>query len=336
MPKDMIPSRKNQALRSNAPTTEVLRITGMSSYGDNLKALARANDDWNLSPEQVVANGKANRKIYRIRFANKPVRFETAEENSDTTHVLILDHIIGILDKEGTDKLKQLISASDIHGITCVIQGGLYKIVDDACNVEVKQKGISAVIKITHQPKAAAVPVPAGKPSSGKQQKKVAGSKSSGKKARKKEKKPFYKRAWVWVLAALLALGSCGNETDTTLPAENTIPATTITQTEAIPETTTPATTEIVTTEAHVMPTTVPATEPTVETTAAPYVAPVAEEAPTQYVAPVVEDEEITVYLSSTGTKYHSKPNCGRMKNGTPVSLDTALKRNFEACKNCH
>ena len=43
-----------------------------------------------------------------------------------------------------------------------------------------------------------------------------------------------------------------------------------------------------------------------------------------------------TVYKSKTGDKYHSKPNCGNMKNGTPIDKDEAIKQGLEPCKNCH
>ena len=43
-----------------------------------------------------------------------------------------------------------------------------------------------------------------------------------------------------------------------------------------------------------------------------------------------------TVYKSKTGSKYHSKPNCGSMKNGTPIDKDEAIKQGLEPCKNCH
>ena len=42
-----------------------------------------------------------------------------------------------------------------------------------------------------------------------------------------------------------------------------------------------------------------------------------------------------TVYISKTGSKYHSKPNCGNMKNGTPVDIES-VKGELEPCKNCY
>ena len=44
------------------------------------------------------------------------------------------------------------------------------------------------------------------------------------------------------------------------------------------------------------------------------------------------------VWLSATGSKYHSKPNCGRMNpdNAYQVTLDYALENGYDACKKCH
>lgn len=42
-----------------------------------------------------------------------------------------------------------------------------------------------------------------------------------------------------------------------------------------------------------------------------------------------------TVYLSRTGTKYHSKPNCGNMKSAIAVSLSEAKSRGKSPCKKC-
>lgn len=43
------------------------------------------------------------------------------------------------------------------------------------------------------------------------------------------------------------------------------------------------------------------------------------------------------VWLSATGTKYHSKPNCGRMNpdKARQISLSEAKSRGFEPCSKC-
>ena len=44
------------------------------------------------------------------------------------------------------------------------------------------------------------------------------------------------------------------------------------------------------------------------------------------------------VWLSATGSKYHSKPDCGKMNPNTAyqIPLEEAQARNIQPCKNCH
>ena len=43
-----------------------------------------------------------------------------------------------------------------------------------------------------------------------------------------------------------------------------------------------------------------------------------------------------TVWISATGSKYHSKPDCSGMKNPKEISLEEAESKNLEPCKKCH
>jgi DNA-entry nuclease len=52
--------------------------------------------------------------------------------------------------------------------------------------------------------------------------------------------------------------------------------------------------------------------------------------------APDIGGGNTIVYKSKTGSKYHSKPNCGSMKNGTPITLDEAKGLDLGACGNCY
>lgn len=49
------------------------------------------------------------------------------------------------------------------------------------------------------------------------------------------------------------------------------------------------------------------------------------------------ENQGVMVWLSETGDKYHSKPNCGRMNpnNARQVDLSSA-KKSYAPCKKCH
>jgi len=46
------------------------------------------------------------------------------------------------------------------------------------------------------------------------------------------------------------------------------------------------------------------------------------------------EEESEMVWITATGTKYHSIPDCGNTKSSRQVSLETA-KRNYSACSKC-
>mgnify|MGYP003377328766 FL=1 len=53
----------------------------------------------------------------------------------------------------------------------------------------------------------------------------------------------------------------------------------------------------------------------------------------------VVDKEPQTgkVWISATGTKYHNKPDCGRMNPNTAsqLTVSEAKRRGFDACKKC-
>ena len=42
------------------------------------------------------------------------------------------------------------------------------------------------------------------------------------------------------------------------------------------------------------------------------------------------------VWIPKTGTKYHSRPTCGNMKNPTRTSRQEAEWHGYEPCKNCY
>lgn len=44
---------------------------------------------------------------------------------------------------------------------------------------------------------------------------------------------------------------------------------------------------------------------------------------------------EKTVYVSATGSKYHSKPDCGNMSSATEITLSEAQSRGLAACSRC-
>lgn len=47
------------------------------------------------------------------------------------------------------------------------------------------------------------------------------------------------------------------------------------------------------------------------------------------------ESTEKTVYVSATGSKYHSKPDCGNMPSAKEITLSEAQSRGLTACSRC-
>jgi DNA-entry nuclease len=43
-----------------------------------------------------------------------------------------------------------------------------------------------------------------------------------------------------------------------------------------------------------------------------------------------------TVYLPASGQRYHKKPSCGAMKNGTPVKIEDAQNSGYTPCGTCY
>ena len=51
---------------------------------------------------------------------------------------------------------------------------------------------------------------------------------------------------------------------------------------------------------------------------------------------PVAEVQEEMVWIPQSGSKYHSKSGCSRMKNPTQVTLSKAESMGFTPCKKCY
>lgn len=83
-------------------------------------------------------------------------------------------------------------------------------------------------------------------------------------------------------------------------------------------------------------PTVEPTAEPTPEPTAEPTIAPTAEPAPDPAPAPAsAEESQEMVWISKTGKRYHSNPDCSGMKSPRQITLEEAKQRNLTPCKNC-
>lgn len=48
------------------------------------------------------------------------------------------------------------------------------------------------------------------------------------------------------------------------------------------------------------------------------------------------QTEEVMVWITGTGTKYHEKENCSNMKNPSQISLTRAKNSGYTPCKKCY
>ena len=80
----------------------------------------------------------------------------------------------------------------------------------------------------------------------------------------------------------------------------------------------------------EVAPTPTPA--PTPEPTAEPTPEPTQTPEPTETPDPMAR----TVWISDTGSKYHSNSSCGTMSSGQPITLGEAIDMVYEPCERCY
>lgn len=106
------------------------------------------------------------------------------------------------------------------------------------------------------------------------------------------------------------------------------------TSTTKAPETTKATETTTTAPSTTQAPTTAPPTTTTPPTTKAPTTAPPTTTAPPAVAA---ESEAGKVWISESGTKYHSRSSCSNMKNPRLVTIDEAVAAGHaEPCKKCY
>lgn len=335
MSRDIVPASQNSLAGSRAPVSETFCVGGIQTYAGNLKKLARANPDWNLSPAEIIAAGKAGRNIYKIKFTNSPVKFAPVPESPGQTYLTIAGETVGILSSQDTARIKTIFSSFDTQRVSCTLRGGLYKIVDSHGNVETQQQGFSISLKITYVSKGAPVQSQAisalrsaspSRPDRSRTSPRATATRAA------KVKKPFYKRWWFWTIIALLVLGSFGSTEEVAAPA--TIPtiitgpseAPTIATEEYIP----PAST-VPATAAPVIPTdppVVPTDPPVVPTSAPPVTEP--------------EKQETTYILNTNSHKFHY-PSCSSaddIKESNKATYtgtrEEVITKGYDPCKRCN
>lgn len=190
-----------QQNQGNGQSTEAFRIVGISSHAEALKKLARPNPDWNLGPDEIVGNGKAGQKIYRLKFVSNPVELRP---DSNVVTVIVAGQEIGYIRPEDSAHVKDILNNYDVQRLACGIWGGQYKTVDEFYDVTTQKQGIAATVRIVYIDEMSDFPLNVGI------------SEYSPKKAVKsfkkvKAKKSIFKRWWFWVIIVLVILIAIGN-----------------------------------------------------------------------------------------------------------------------------
>ena len=323
-------SGHNRTAPSNKLLSEVLYIANVQSYIENIKSLAISNPDWNLTPTQVVSNGKAGRKIYRINFVNTPVSFSSVQGSPDSLYVVVDGKIVGLLDSNSTSKLKQLISTTDVHRISCVIRGGVYKIVDSNLNESSHQSDLVVAIKIAYRQQTAnATPTPTEKQISKKSGFEMAFQKLTKRNPQSKNR-PFYKRWWFWCIIVLLIIGFIGGNSDSNESEEAVPPVTSSVQSEVSPET-------------SALPSTSPSPlfTPKPSDSATPEPSPSNE--PTAEPAPSPEIDNSRDYILNTNSKKFHNPGCSSVSSMNDINKKSfhgtrqeVINSGYEPCGRCN
>ena len=136
--------------QSNGRTTHTFRVTGFSGYTDSLKKLAVLNPDWRLSPEEIVDNGKAGQKIFKLKFTNRPVQLQPESDNPNAIAVIVAGYQIGYINREESAQVSNILSNCDVQSIACSIWGGQSKVIDEFYGVETQNQGISISVRIVY------------------------------------------------------------------------------------------------------------------------------------------------------------------------------------------
>lgn len=148
--------------------------------------------------------------------------------------------------------------------------------------------------------------------------------------------------AVVWIILLIFGYASPDNQNPSQNPTASGVSSSISESATATPEATPDPTAEPTadptaepTATPTAEPTATPTVEPTVEPTAAPTIEPTAKPAPAPAANP--DSNSVKVWIPTNGgTKYHSNPNCSKMKNPIEVTKDEAISQGFGACKRCY
>lgn len=150
---DSIYKPKPEVSQPRTLTVEDFYVSGISYYEENIKKLACQNPDWKKHAATIVKEGKAEKRIFRHNYVNKPVKLVEDPNSSvdqNTVQVFIAGEIIGYINFSDNIKVKNIINNREIKSISGFIGGGDYKIVHEDGNVDKGRNKFNANIRIKY------------------------------------------------------------------------------------------------------------------------------------------------------------------------------------------
>ena len=134
-------------------TKENYRVTGVMYYTENVMKLAVSNPDWKCTTAKIIKDGKANKRIFRYNFINKPVKLipePTNEHDKNAVMVMIAGEKVGYISREYSVHVKELLETKEIKYISAGIHGGQYKVVDDEKNMTKEENQLEIFLTIAY------------------------------------------------------------------------------------------------------------------------------------------------------------------------------------------
>ena len=130
---------------------EEFHLAGVSYYHSNIKKLATTNPRWNLTSDQILEAGDADRPIYRYHYVNKPVKLVPDPNNphdKNAVAVYFAGELVGYISREQNLHVLDILKRYEIKYTSGFIGGGEYKVVSADGDVAFSDTAHSVNIRI--------------------------------------------------------------------------------------------------------------------------------------------------------------------------------------------
>lgn len=120
------------------------KVAGVTHYVDNILALAVKDPDYDLSKQELIAEGKVQGRVWKYFFAPQKVRLLPEDNNPHdpkAIKVVVDNQHVGYIKSGSCTHLRNVMERGGIVDIACMIGGGPYKYIaleyDDVTNKEI-------------------------------------------------------------------------------------------------------------------------------------------------------------------------------------------------------